>query len=104
MTKPLMNHPLMAYAGHAWALTREALSMITAQAAVPSPGYSIESQPPDTFEIRIVDGIAVIPVNGVMANDHGWTGYFSGTEYAGYKGVRQRVEKALADPDRKSVV
>jgi len=104
MTKQIMNNPLVTYAGHAWALTQDVLNMMASHAMAATqdgviPGFSIESQSPDMFDVRVVDGIAIVPVNGVMANDYGWTGFFSGTEFAGYKGVRQRVEKALAMTD-----
>lgn len=104
-----MNNPLIEYAGHPWVITEDALSVMASQIMAAAqggkiPGFSIDSQDPESFDIRVVDGIAIIPVNGVMANDYGWTGYFSGTEFAGYKGVRQRVEKALSMPGVQAIL
>lgn len=108
MTRTAIN-PLMEYAGHPWVIAEEFIAHMATQTLAASqggkmPAFSIESQDPESFDIRVVDGVAVIPMNGAMANDYGWTGYFSGTEFAGYKGIRQRVEKALALPGVKAIL
>ncbi len=87
------------------ALTEPACVLSDSESAELKPGAvstSIESQSIDKINVRVVDGVAVIPVNGTLTKDYGWTGYRR--EYSGYLGIRQQVEKALMDRTVKTIV
>jgi hypothetical protein len=73
-TTKTATNPLMEHAGHPWVITEEFLAHMATQTLAAAqggklPGFSIESQDPESFDIRVVDGVAVIPMNGAMAND-----------------------------------
>ena len=88
-----------AYLSQPWAITGEALSSIAAALeAMPAEATmaSVRSRASDKIpEVVVTQGVAIIPVKGALAKDHGWHSFYSSYEASGYLGIRQQVEKAI---------
>lgn len=97
--KPLLD-PLISFATQLWAIAGDALDILAA--ALLSGDFSLDSRDPESIDVTVVDGIAVIAISGGLGKDHGWQGYFR--EYSGYLGIREKVEKALLMPNAKAIL
>lgn len=86
-----------------WAMAKDALDLFESALAAGPEAFSINSRDPEKIRLTVRDGIAIVPVKGGLAKDYGWFGFFSGF-HAGYLGVREMVEKALADPQVKAIL
>ncbi len=109
MTKKQVTiNPLISCLTQIWAITGDALDMIAAHVVSAAQSalapFSVDSRDPKNIDIRVVDGIAIIPMTGAIAKDHGWMSYYSGREFSGYLGIREKVEKALLMPNVKTIL
>lgn len=96
-----------AYLMQPWAIAAEALDSIGAavEASDDAPMFSVRSKSPDKIlDVAVIKGVAIIPVKGALAKDHGWNSFYSSRQMSGYLGIRQQVEKALLMPGVRAIL
>jgi len=96
-----------AYLSQPWAIAPEGLDSISAAVEVSenAPMFSVRSKAADKIpEIITSKGVAIVPVKGALAKDHGWNSFYSSWQVSGYLGVRQQIEKALLMPGVRAIL